>query len=63
MKTANCTKCGDEYNVRRLDLGYRTCLKCGSPKIKFPIIPVTKSNYIIGTIEDLKHSYAAKGPR
>lgn len=58
-----CTKCGDEYNQKRATLGYRTCLDCGSPKINFPVIPVTKSNYIVGTVADLKHSYAAKGPR
>lgn len=58
-----CTKCGDEFNQRRYDLGYRTCLKHGDAKIKFPVIPVTKSNYIVGQISDLQHSYSAKGPR
>ena len=58
-----CIKCGQDYNPKRAILGYRTCLDCGSPKIKFPVIPVTKSNYIVGTIADLQHSYAAKGPR
>ncbi len=58
-----CIKCGEEYNPKRATLGYRTCLDCGSPKIKFPVIPVTKSNYIVGTVADLQYSYAAKGPR
>lgn len=24
-----CIKCHEEYNPRRLELGYRTCLDCG----------------------------------
>jgi hypothetical protein len=60
---AFCIKCGDEYPDRRLKLGYRTCLEHGEAKIDFPVVPVTKSNYIVGTISDLQHSYGAKGPR
>ena len=26
---AECIECGEEYNERRLALGYRTCLSCG----------------------------------
>lgn len=58
-----CIKCGEEYSQKRADLNYKTCLEHGESKINFPVIPVTKSNYIIGTVADLKHSYAAKGPR
>lgn len=56
-----CVKCGDEYNPRRAALGYRTCLECGSPKFQPPIIPMSKSNYVVGTMDDLKQSYGAKG--
>lgn len=27
--TAHCVECGEAYNPRRRDLGYRTCLDCG----------------------------------
>tara|TARA_B100000212_G_C27063318_1_gene400760 strand:+ start:94 stop:297 length:204 start_codon:yes stop_codon:yes gene_type:complete len=29
MSTPTCIKCHEEYNPRRLELGYRTCLDCG----------------------------------
>ncbi len=28
-KTAECNRCGEEYNYRRRELGYYTCLDCG----------------------------------
>ena len=28
-KIAECEKCGEEYNYRRKELGYTTCLDCG----------------------------------
>lgn len=55
--------CGNEYPRKRYDLGYRTCLECGSPKKLFTIVPVPKSNYVVGTMEDLKSSYNVKGQR
>ena len=60
---ANCIKCGHGYNPKRATLGYRTCLDCGSPKIKLPVVPVNKSNYVVGTMQDLKESYNNKGFR
>ena len=29
MNYAECVICGDEYNTRRRELGYYTCLECG----------------------------------
>lgn len=58
-----CVKCGDDFHQKRAELGYRTCLSCGSPKINFPVVPVPKSNYVVGTMEDLKSSYNVKGQR
>lgn len=60
---AFCIKCGDEFSERRAELGYKTCLEHGQAKINFPVIPMTKSNYVCGSLADLKESYAAKGPR
>ena len=60
---AFCIKCGDDYNDRRKALGYRTCLGCGSPRINFPVVPVSKSNYIVGTMAELAVSYNNKGQR
>lgn len=59
---AFCIKCGDEYNDKRLDLGYLTCLRHGEARIDFPVVPVNKSNYVVGTMSDLKQSYGHKGP-
>ncbi len=60
---ALCSNCGQSYNLRRKALGYRTCLDCGSPPIKLPVVPVNKSNYVVGTMQDLKESYNGKGFR
>ena len=29
MSTPTCIKCHEDFNPRRLELGYRTCLDCG----------------------------------
>ena len=29
-KLAECVKCGEQYSYRRRELGYHTCLDCGS---------------------------------
>ena len=29
MLKAICVECGDEYSIKRKELGYRTCLECG----------------------------------
>lgn len=47
-------KCGEIFPDARKKLGYRTCLECGSPPINPVIIPVNKSNYIVGRLSDLK---------
>lgn len=57
----NCIQCGHEYNPKRADLGYRTCLDCGSPPEKFIVVPVAKSNYVVGTMSELRESYSHKG--
>jgi len=50
----SCVKCGEFYDPRRKALGYHTCLDCGSPLFRPPIIPVAKSNYIVGSMEELR---------
>lgn len=58
-----CIKCGDEFSNARYVLGYRTCLEHGEPRKQFLAVPVNKSNYVVGTLEELKTSYQHKGPR
>lgn len=58
---ARCIECDNSYNPRRKALGYRTCLDCGSPPIILPVVPVPKSNYVVGTLAELKQSYNVKG--
>lgn len=56
-----CVKCGDAYNPKRKALGYSTCLACGEPKKTFAVVPVPKSNYLIGSsVAQLKSPYAIK---
>lgn len=52
-----CIKCGHSYNPKRAELGYKTCLDCGSPKQEFLIIEVNKSNPVVGTLDELKGSH------
>jgi RNA polymerase-binding transcription factor DksA len=49
---AHCCKCGEEYPTARLQLGYRTCLDCGSPAPVRTVIPFHKSNYMLVTKRD-----------
>lgn len=47
-----CSKCGDDYPVGRLNLGYRTCLDCGareavSARASWCVAPLNKSNYVL----------------
>ena len=58
-----CKVCGDEFSVARYALGYRTCLEHGEARKEFLVIPLPKSNYVVGTLEELKTSYQNKGPR
>lgn len=66
---AICIDCGEQFSDRRAalrdhnNIPYRTCLDCGSPAFLPPVIPMTKSNYVVGTMADLKESYGAKGAR
>jgi len=44
--------CGNEVDVRRIKLGYSTCLSCGDKEAKqrrFTIAPLNKSNYMMIT--------------
>jgi len=34
MIIPTCFECGETYNPRRLELGYRTCLNCGGKAAK-----------------------------
>jgi len=45
-----CVECGDEYNTRRYELGFLTCLTCGEKQaraVNHTIVPMHKSNYIV----------------
>jgi hypothetical protein len=33
-----CVECDEEYNPRRFDLGYRTCLECGDAHAEAEIL-------------------------
>ena len=52
IPNVECDKCGEEFDARRKELGYNTCLSCGqliAEQVKFCIAPVHKSNYVVVT--------------
>ena len=55
MKTKRCVYCANQYPVGRYQLGYVTCLDCGSKDanaVKHTVVPLHKSNYIVVTNRD-----------
>lgn len=52
--------CDNEVNPKRIALGYSTCLECGTPRVEFLIVPVPKSNYVVGPASDLIGCYGKK---
>jgi hypothetical protein len=59
-----CSVCGDEFDPRRQQLGYDTCLRHGEAKKSYCAVPVPKSNYIIATSrEQVVNPYSHKGTR
>jgi len=64
MKDPNCIKCGEEYNRRRAQLGYATCLSCGdiaasaesARRAKCVAPAFNKGAYqYVGSLEDAKN--------
>jgi hypothetical protein len=53
---ATCIKCGAEYADKRKDLGYDTCLSCGSPNPIRTIAPAYNKGglQLITNPKDLK---------
>ena len=35
---AECIECGDGFNPKRYNLGYRTCIDCGEEKAQIEIL-------------------------
>lgn len=59
-----CVECGDWFPPKRQELGYETCLSCGSPKKIFTVVPVPKSNYTVATsAEQVRSPYSHKGEK
>lgn len=60
MHHANCIKCGHEYPLARLNLGYRTCLLCGDAEAKtvsFIVMPAySKGAYQLMSRNDVAHT-------
>lgn len=47
--------CENEVSIRRWDLGYRTCLECGTPKKQFTVAPAfNKGGYQLITPSNVK---------
>ena len=51
-----CTSCGENYNIERHELGYHTCLSCGSEKNTYTVAPAyNKGAYQLITINSVRH--------
>ena len=49
-KSLTCYECGEGINPKRHALGYNTCLSCGellAQEVKFCVVPMHKSNYVV----------------
>lgn len=52
---AICKDCGDNFSIKRKQLGYNTCLDCGEEKRIFPTAPAfNKGAYTIVTMSNIK---------
>lgn len=51
-----CRKCDEHITIRRVELGYSTCLTCGEAEAKqviHTVVPMHKSNYVV--VSNFKH--------
>jgi len=49
-------ECGNEIDIRRIAIGYMTCLACGDKQarsVKRCVVPLNKSNYMLITDYEL----------
>ena len=49
-KSQTCSECDEPINPKRYALGYNTCLDCGevvARQVKFCVVPMHKSNYVV----------------
>ena len=60
IKYAECVVCGEEYNYKRKELGYNTCLECGARSASRIIAQRTRENLremaphsFTGSVEDM----------
>lgn len=62
-----CKECGELFQLKRFNLGYRCCLVCGeksSRKVKHTVVPLPKSNYVYAhSAADVLSPYSHKGNR
>ena len=50
-----CIECGEIFSQKRRNLGYRTCLDCGSPEQVFTVAPAyNKGAYQVITLKNIK---------
>lgn len=49
---AECIQCGELYPQARKELGYNTCLQCGSPAPTRCVVPGHKQGYMLVTNHD-----------
>ena len=59
-RSVHCTRCGDEIERKRSEMGYKYCLLCGEDVAReerqsWCIAPMHKSNYMLITnMDDLR---------
>jgi hypothetical protein len=53
-------KCGEVIDPRRVELGYRTCFECGSPRKRYTIAHFHKQGYQLISASDVKYLAAKR---
>lgn len=59
-----CVACGDTYSAARRLAGYQLCLPCGEDRarsVRYTIVPMHKSNYLLITDRDDLRGINSKG--
>jgi hypothetical protein len=53
-------KCGEVIDPRRVELGYRTCFECGSPRKRYTMAHFHKQGYQLISASDVKYLAAKR---
>jgi hypothetical protein len=56
-----CNRCSETIEPRRVELGYRTCFECSSPRKRYTIAHFHKQGYQLISASDVKYLSSKQG--